>query len=129
MWFASSLWVHQIDNCLKDEEILILDGAARQPKEAELLDEVMEFISRPKPIAIILNISEEESKNRLLKRKRPDDTQESISRRLSWFNANATAAIEYYREKGRLIEINGEQTPEEVFKELENKLEKYFSER
>lgn len=126
MWFASSLWIHQIDDLLKNEEIILLDGVARQPKEAELLDEVMEFIARPKPIAILLDISEAESKKRLLLRGRLDDTEASILKRLVWFKTNAMVNVEYYRKAKRIIEINGEQAPGAVFKELEEKLDLYF---
>ncbi len=125
LWLASSLWISRIDEELNDE-ILILDGTPRRLKEAELLDEVLEFSGRPKAVAILINISAEESMKRLLKRARPDDTEARIKNRLAWYETEVIPALEYYRANNLLLEVNGEQSRKEVFKELESKLELYF---
>jgi adenylate kinase len=97
---------------------------------------------------ILLNISRRESYNRLTKRRqckkcgrlipwigefkklkkcdkcggelitRVDDSLESIKKRLEEYKNQTTKAINYYKKQNRLIEINGEQSIEDVFKDI-----------
>jgi adenylate kinase len=50
--------------------------------------------------------------------KRPDDTTEGVKNRLAWFKTDVQPVINYYRKTGRLIKINGEQSIENVFKDV-----------
>jgi len=50
---------------------------------------------------------------------RDDDTEETARERISVFEENTAPVVEYYREQGDLVEIDGEQAPDEVFEELE----------
>ena len=43
---------------------------------------------------------------------------------MDWFDEDVMPILDYYKKDGRLIEVNGEQSPEEVFSELEKKLPK-----
>jgi len=49
---------------------------------------------------------------------RVDDNIQSIKKRLEEYKKETVPAINYYRKKGRLIEINGEQSIENVFKDV-----------
>jgi len=51
-------------------------------------------------------------------RQRSDDNPESVTRRFAEYKASTAPLIEYYRQGGRLIEINGEGPVEEVFEKL-----------
>lgn len=53
---------------------------------------------------------------------RIDDTEEVIKKRLKVFREETLPVIEHYKEMGVLLEINGEQSKEEVFEEILNKL-------
>lgn len=46
---------------------------------------------------------------------REDDTEEAVRRRLEIFNTETSEVIEHFRNEGKLIEIDGEGSPEEVF--------------
>lgn len=46
---------------------------------------------------------------------REDDTEEAVRRRLEIFNTETSEVIEHFRNEGKLVEIDGEGTPEEVF--------------
>ncbi|MBW6441688.1 nucleoside monophosphate kinase [Patescibacteria group bacterium] len=46
---------------------------------------------------------------------REDDTEEAVRRRLDIFNNKTMEVIDHFRAQGRLIEIDGSGTPEEVF--------------
>lgn len=49
---------------------------------------------------------------------RSDDTLEAVKKRLSWFKTDVQPVINYYRRTGRLIKVNGEQSIEDVFKDI-----------
>lgn len=46
---------------------------------------------------------------------REDDTEEAVKRRLEIYNTETSEVIEYFKKEGKLIEIDGEGSPEEVF--------------
>ncbi|MFA7319199.1 MAG: nucleoside monophosphate kinase [Parcubacteria group bacterium] len=54
---------------------------------------------------------------------RTDDTPEGIKKRLKVFKEETLPVIEYYREKNKLIEIDGNRSIEEVFQDILAKLE------
>lgn len=49
---------------------------------------------------------------------RIDDTVEGVKERLRWYKADVMPVINYYKKQGRLIKINGEQSIENVFKDI-----------
>ncbi len=49
---------------------------------------------------------------------RPDDTVQGVKNRLKWFKTDVMPAINYFRRKGVLKEINGDQSIEDVFKDI-----------
>lgn len=53
---------------------------------------------------------------------RIDDTEEGIIKRLKVFEDETMPVINYFRGKGLVIEINGEQTQDEVFREVLRKI-------
>ena len=50
--------------------------------------------------------------------KRSDDTLAAVKNRLKWFKTDVQPIINYYRRTGRLLKINGEQSIENVFKDV-----------
>ncbi len=54
---------------------------------------------------------------------REDDTEETVRERLAVFEENTEPVIEHYREKGSLVEVDGEQTPDEVFQDVKSAVE------
>lgn len=49
---------------------------------------------------------------------REDDNDDGVSARLEWFKTDVQPVIDYYEENGELIRINGEQSIEDVFKDV-----------
>jgi adenylate kinase len=49
---------------------------------------------------------------------RSDDNLESVSKRFEEYRESTAPLIDYYRQSGRLIELNGELSESEVFKNL-----------
>ena len=54
---------------------------------------------------------------------RDDDTEETARERIRVYNENTQAVIDYFREKGVLVEIDGEQDPDGVWAEVEDAIE------
>lgn len=46
---------------------------------------------------------------------REDDKEETVARRITVYNDSTAPLIDYYREKGKLISVNGDASVEEVF--------------
>lgn len=55
---------------------------------------------------------------------REDDSPEKVQKRLAWSKEILGPVIGYYKEKGKLIEIDGTQTIEEIFQEIKGRIEK-----
>jgi adenylate kinase len=53
---------------------------------------------------------------------REDDKEEAIRRRLETYQKQTRPVIDYYRDRGLLIGVNGDQPPENVAAEIESKL-------
>ena len=49
---------------------------------------------------------------------RPDDAPEAINNRLNFYDQRVVKAVEYYEKQNRLVKINGEQSIENVFKDI-----------
>ena len=106
---------------------LVFGGSPRKLAEAMILDdffqhwpEAMEHFSI-KPIE--LELSDEEAKKRLLLRGREDDNENAIRNRLSEFEEFVVPVVEYFKKSGRLLAVNGEQSVDDVHKDVVKVLE------
>ncbi|NPB04406.1 MAG: adenylate kinase [Thermotogae bacterium] len=104
------------------ERGFILDGFPRTLKQAEALDQMLKELSMPLDRVIYLNVDDEEIVKRLLARGRADDTEEIIRNRLKVYRDQTAPLINYYREKGLLVEIYGVGEIEEITKKIEQAL-------
>jgi adenylate kinase len=118
------LWMPLLAEFHEQEDVkgIVFDGNPRKFYEAKMLEEVFEMFGWDEIKTCYIKISEEESYERLRKRKRMDDTDDEIKERLSWFKDEVEPVIDYFKEKGILVEVNGEQSVEDVWKEIEEKL-------
>jgi len=86
----------------------ILDGWARRMSDLEHFD--------PKPeIAILLKISEETARKRIVGRNRADDSDSILAGRFKIFENDTVPVINMYKDQGLLLSIDGEGTKDEVF--------------
>jgi adenylate kinase len=134
------------------DEKAIFDGIPRSESQRDSLESEFAKVER-KPLAVYISLSREEALIRLLGRKtcsscgkifgskdgsaelekcldcegelkvRADDTAEAIETRLDVYEKETVPAIEKYREEGRLVEIEGTQSVEEVTAVIAAKLE------
>lgn len=151
---ATTLWMYQIAHNLKEDQGLICDGFPRRVKEAENLDRFLEFLKRKQDVRVLLiDVSEKEAFDRLTKRRackkcgrlipwvgefkklkvcecggklyyRTDDKPKAIKGRMEYFKKSVVPTIDYYKKQKRLIRIDGEQSIEDVFKDILKAIEK-----
>ena len=55
---------------------------------------------------------------------REDDNEASITKRFNFFKNETVPAVDYYREKGLVYEINADLSKEEVFEQIDNVIKK-----
>ena len=124
-FLAVHIWSHLMIEDMSANKHMVIDGTPRIKAEAMILDSAMQFYGRAEPTVVYLNVSREWSKARLAGRGRSDDVVAAeVDKRLGWFDSEVMPAIEYLRESPlyRFIEINGEQTIEEVQQEIMQKV-------
>ena len=121
VWNWASLFIEK----MQGNEHLILDGTPRKIDEAEVLDSALRFYKREKPFVIFLDVSKEFSIARFKDRGRSDDKSlQAIEERMRWYEEYVVAAVRYYwhNDGYTLLNINGEQSIEEVHAEIVSKM-------
>jgi adenylate kinase len=77
----------------------------------------------PVDLVIYLSLTDEEATERILKRgERADDTAETVKKRLALFHDETEPILNYYRQKGILIKIDGSPSIEEIHQNILTKL-------
>ena len=120
-FLACYMWATTLVEELGPNMHLFFDGAPRSHSEAVLLSTALEFYQREFPTVIYLKVSRKWSEERLLSRGRLDDKSlAKINKRLNWFEEDTWSAIEYFKTNSlyRYLEINGEQSIEDVHKDI-----------
>jgi adenylate kinase len=106
----------------------VLDGFPRTMRQAEALDAMLRGIRHELDVVFELQVSEEVSFERLLRRAREegrtDDTPEVIRRRLELYRQQTAPLVEHYRAKGILVGIHAERSVNEVFAEIQQVLDR-----
>ena len=99
---------------------LILDGTCRRPDQSRAVDEMMRLWKRTDLQAIVLTLSKESAKKRLLARGRVDDaTDEALGKRFAWYEEHVVPSFEELRTLGWTIhEVDGEPDVETIHKDI-----------
>lgn len=100
------------------EKGYIMDGFPRTVEQAKKFHNGIDKV-------IYLKVSDKEALWRLVYRDsegREDETLPAIKKRIELFHELTEPVIGYYREKGQLVEINGEQSIEDIHKEIMEKI-------
>ncbi len=100
----------------------LLDGFPRTVPQAVQAFDVAQRLDFTLDAAIYLNVPDAVLTERLLGRARPDDTAEVIRHRLEVFAKTTSPLIAYYRERGVLLEIDGNQSPDAITAEIQARL-------
>ncbi|MBD2167056.1 adenylate kinase [Calothrix membranacea FACHB-236] len=92
----------------------ILDGFPRKVSQAEFLAKLLETIHQAGERVVNLDVPDDVVVARLLARGRKDDSEEVIRRRLEIYRSETAPLINYYRDRQKLLTVNGNHSPEEV---------------
>lgn len=113
---------------------LILSAVGRWHGEEDGVIKALNDAGHPLKAVIYLDISDEDSYQRWLvkesvndRQSRLDDTLEVLQTRFAEFQTKTMPVIDYYKNLGMLIEINGKLSREEVNKSILDKLSDYIN--
>ncbi len=132
---------------------IIFDGFPRTVAQAQALDEMMKRLQREITQVVMISLPESEVVGRISSRRqcrkcgeilhvgpdatsnacpvcggelytRPDDTPQRVKHRLEVYHKDTLPVKSFYQNSGKYVEINGNQTPDQVFKDIQTVLEK-----
>jgi adenylate kinase len=91
----------------------ILDGFPRTVPQAEVFDGNVDKV-------IFIDVSDKEALWRISGRvsDREDETLNAIRKRIELFHEHTEPVLEYYRDRGMLIQVDGEQPVQEVYEKI-----------
>ena len=100
----------------------LIDGFPRKLDQAHKFeDEVC-----PSSFTLFFDCTEEVMLQRLLKRGessgRIDDNMESIKKRFQTFKETSYPVVEYFKAQGKVVNINGAESPEAVYRQVKREL-------
>lgn len=117
-WFAMYLYLKGLFS-LPGNTSVIFDGFNRKEAEAELVISSLKWLERPFEV-VHIQVSDEEVRRRLEGRKeaegRADD--DSVETRLHEYETYTTKSMHLFEECGVLKTVNGEQSPEDIAKDV-----------
>lgn len=97
----------------------ILDGFPRNVNQAAFLEELLTKLDQSADYVLNLEVPDEVLVSRLLERKRKDDNESTIRRRLEVYHQDTVPVIDFYQQRKTLKTIDGNRTMEEVSKQLD----------
>ncbi|MFM7196159.1 MAG: adenylate kinase [Bacteroidota bacterium] len=100
----------------------LFDGFPRTVPQAEALDKFMADHQSAIHNVIALDVSEEELRKRIAKRRsesnRADDEEDKLNKRVNEYFSKTIHVLPYYEQQGRLRTINGIGNIEEIFQAI-----------
>ena len=144
------LMIAMLENIIAStDQGVILDGFPRTVAQAQALDAMMSRLGREISAVVMIDLPEAEVIKRLSTRRlckkcgkpaatttqptcecggelyvRADDAPESVKHRLEVYRAQTLPVKNFYANSGKYVEINGNQTPQQVFEDICNVLKK-----
>ena len=100
----------------------ILDGFPRTLPQAREAFDIARELDVTLDATVYLNVPEPVLMERLLARARGDDSADVIRHRLQVFTETTSPLIDYYRDRGILVEVDGNQAPEAITAEVISRL-------
>lgn len=124
-FLATYMWTKILVENYNGNQHVIFDGTPRKLHEAGALDSVFGFYYFDKPWVINIEISAEEAVKRLMLRKRLDDNESDIKKRLNWYETDVAPTIDFYRNNPNynFLTINGERTVDEIHDDIVKKMQ------
>jgi len=118
------MWTKPLIERYDGNQHIIFDGTPRKYHEAGVLHSMFDFFGFDKPHAVNIDITPAEATRRLLLRKRLDDNEEDIKKRLGWYETDVVPTVDFYRDNPSYdyIQVDGERPIELVQADIVKKL-------
>lgn len=104
----------------------LLDGFPRTVPQAEALEDMLRDAGTKLDAAVHLDVPDDVVVDRLAKRaeteSRKDDDEDTVRNRLRVFAESTSPLLDYYRDKGLLVEVDGNGSEDEVFERITGQL-------
>ncbi|MFI3268668.1 MAG: adenylate kinase [Rikenellaceae bacterium] len=115
----------------KDAKGAIYDGFPRTTLQAEAFDKLLEKNDEKVTLMLSLEVADEELISRLLNRgltsgRADDQNREVIENRIKVYKAQTEVVKDYYNKQGKLVEIDGLGTIDEIFERLSVAIDEYI---
>ena len=125
VWFAQYLFEDALFK-LRAEDGIIFEGTGRAREEAELFHEVATWLGRDYRV-VYLDLDEAEARRRqteraLLQNRTDSNTEAKITTRFEEYNLHTAKALEFFREKGVVIDIPAEGSIDSIHEGIMSKL-------
>jgi len=108
----------------------LFDGFPRTVNQAEALDELMLSMDVKIDLVLELEVTEEEVRSRIAKRKklegRADDAEDKLEKRIQEYYGKTVHVLPFYKSQDRLITINGIGSIEEIANNIESQIQEYL---
>ncbi len=100
----------------------VFDGFPRTTQQAKDLEVILKKRNDDVSMVLALEVNDEEIVDRLLKRAelegRKDDNREVIENRIRVYNNQTQPLIDFYKDKGLLVSVNGIGSIDEIFNKI-----------
>ncbi|MEM9857730.1 MAG: adenylate kinase [Bacteroidota bacterium] len=107
----------------------LFDGFPRTVAQAEALDGLMESMDTAIHGVIELNVSEDEVRSRIAKRKevqnRADDAEDKLNKRIAEYFDKTVHVLPYYKEQKRLKTVNGVGDIDTIFSKITSVIDSF----
>ena len=100
----------------------LLEGYPRTAFQAEELDFLLDELNQRLTQAIFLKVSPSVMMERRLQMSEIDDRAELIQRRIDLFQTRTLPILDYYGLRQRLLTVDGDRDPEQIFADLNTQL-------
>lgn len=97
---------------------VLLDGFPRTADQADALERILADLGQSLTMAIDLDVPVDIVTERMLARRREDDTPEAIARRLELYEEQTAPLLEWFRARDLLVTVDGVGSEDEVFARL-----------
>lgn len=116
-WLASYLFAKAI----LEEDIdqgLVFESVARKPEEAKKLHEMHTMLNRSY-IVLHLDTPDEVVLQRMRERGRDGyDIEENMQKRMQAFHDETVHSIKFFREQGKVVDLDGTKSPDDVYQDV-----------
>jgi adenylate kinase family enzyme len=123
-FLTNAIFTNILTTSLTSEKHLFADGYPRTAPQAGEFEAMMKFFKRDEVAIVYIEVGKEESIRRNKLRARADDTDAGLESRYNEYMTKVIPAMNYFKDKPgyTIYTINGEQSIEDVHKELITKL-------